>query len=281
MNSACQNKTSFFGQKGFTLIEVMIALMILVMIGLLTSKAIIEAAKLKQKLTLETDFSSELRTSLTFIERDLTQVFNPRWLLAPDMVPLDPYAQQNNPQQNANDAEKNKSNPTLSIDDLNRRLRGMAFQTFEYWGPVLDPSGIRASRFQGKEDQMSFISASHQRVYKEKKESIYIKIKYEFIKDTLYKTINTRAFDLEDTKDMPSITRYEVLKHIKTLKFGYFKPEEKSPLRSWDSEGQDQKGNFPEAIEMEVSLDAPEGKTFNTTLLFKLETPNNVLPKTY
>jgi prepilin-type N-terminal cleavage/methylation domain-containing protein len=272
MNSACQNN------KGFTLIEVLISLMILVMIGLLTSKAIVEAAKLKQKLTLETDFSSEIRTSLTFIERDLNQVFNPRWLLSPDHVPLDPYAPP--PPPDANGGKKTNAG-ILTVEDLNRRLRGTAFQPYAYWGPVIDPSGIRPSRFQGKETEVTFVTASHQRVYKEKKESIYAKVKYEIIKDTLYKTVNTHAFELEEPREGNFITTYTVLRHIKKLKFGFLKPEEKSPLRTWDSESQENKGQFPEAIEIELELDAPEGKTFTTKVLFKMETPNNVLPTTY
>ena len=285
------------------MIEVMIALMILVMIGMTTSKAVIDAAKLKEVLKDETDFASEYRTSFSFIERDLDQVFNPRWFLSADLKPLDPFNQSGT----AANATATAGNPTtgpvkpagLSIEEITRRTKGMGFQTYEYWGPILDPSGIRASRFQGKDKSMSFVSASHARIYQQKKESIYAKVKYELIKQpsnpnlskeqndkyaslfALVKVENTRAFELEEPKDVPYVNTYVILNNIKTFKFSYYKRDDKEPLREWDSETQDVKGTFPTAVEVEVSLVGPKDRSMDAKVIFNLETPNDILPKTY
>jgi len=273
---------------GFTLIEVMISLFILVIIGVATSKAVIDAAKLKENLKDETEFSSEFRTSVTLLERDLNQVFNPRWFLAPGAVALNPYEQPTQPIPGK-----------LSAQEVNNRLRGMAFQSFDYWGKVYDTSGIRPSRFKGDEKSMSFVSASHIRVYQQKRESIYAKIRYELVKQpenpnlskeqnqtnadlfSLIKTENTRAFDLEDPREAPYIQYYTILNQIKSIKFRYFKTGEKNPLNSWDSDSEEFKGAFPESVEMELSLRALNGRTMDANVLFKLETPNEVLPTTY
>jgi prepilin-type N-terminal cleavage/methylation domain-containing protein len=283
--------------KGFTLIEVMIALFILVMIGTTTSKAVIDAAKLKEVLKDETEFSSEFRTSTLFIERDLSQIFNPRWFLAPDFKPLDPYNPPPPPPPPA--PGQRPSLPVLGVDEINRRTRGRGFQPSEFWGPILDPSGIRASRFKGKETELSFVAASHVRIYQSKKESIYAKVKYELVRQepnpnltaeqnqkhadlySLIKIENTRAFEMDEPKEAPYLNSYVILNNVKKLKFSFYKSGEKEPVREWDSESSDQKGKFPASVEMEVTLVGPEDRVMDSKVLFNLETPNDVLPKTY
>jgi len=269
----------------------MIALFILVIIGMATSKAVIDAAKLKENLKDETEFGSEFRTSISLIERDLNQVFNPRWFLAPDARPLDPYAQ---PVPVAPGAQA-----PLSPGEINNRLRGMAFQPFEYWGPIYDSTGIRPSRFRGDEKSMSFVSSSHVRIFKQKRESIFSKIKYELIKQpsnpnltaeqnernsglfSLVKVENSRVFDLEEPKEAPYIQTYTILNQIKSIRFRYYKANEKNPVNSWDSEAADTKGIFPEMVEMELALQALNGRTMDGKIMFRLEAPNEVLPTTY
>ncbi|MBS1958683.1 MAG: prepilin-type N-terminal cleavage/methylation domain-containing protein [Bdellovibrionales bacterium] len=282
-------------ESGFTLIEVLISLFILTLIGITTGKAVLDAGQLKEILKAETEFANEVRTSMSFIERDLSQTFNPRWFLPANQKPLDPYNQAA-PNRTGTNANLPK---TLSNDEINRYLKGTAFQQFEYWGMVYDQTGIRPARFQGKVDSMSFIAASHFRIYQQKKESIYAKVRYELQKQPanpnltnqeneklaglqqLIKIENTRAFDMEEPKDSPSENVYVVLNNIKKFTFAYYKPDTKDPVKTWDSEAEDTKGQYPEAVEIEFSLQAPNDRTLDAKVLFKLEAPNNVLPKTY
>jgi len=287
---------SVAGRRGFTLIEVMISLFVLVLIGVTTSKAVLDAAKLKEVLKDETDFASEFRTSMGFIERDLDQVFNPRWLLPPDQKQIDPYAQPNVTNTTPGTVSKV---PAMSPDQLNRYLNGTAFQAYEYWDPVYDATGIRASRFKGDETSFSFVSASHTRIYQQKRESIYAKVKYSLEPQpsdpnltreqnekfshlsALVKTENTHAFELEEPKDAPYVNHYLVLNHIKKLTVAYYKAGETEPVKEWDSDAVDTKGLFPEAVEITLSLVGPKDRTMDAKILFKLETPNDLLPITY
>ena len=286
---------SKINQQAFTLIEVMIALFILVLIGTVTSKAVIDAAKLKQVLKDETEFASEFRTSITFIERDLNQVFNPRWFLAAGLKTMDPFGASAPPLP----GQPVPPGPKLTAAQLNQYLKGSAFQVFDFWEPVYDASGIRPSRFKGDEKSMSFVAASHIRIYQQKKESIYAKIKYELVKQPpnpnlsneqnakmnglfqLIKHENTRAFELEAPKDGNYENHYTILNNIKSLSFNYYKVNVKDPVKSWDSDSVDTKGFFPEMVEMVVNILTLDGKENDSKILFKLETPNNVLPKTY
>lgn len=285
MSSEPKNRNTI---SGFTLIEVMIALFILVIIGVATSKAVIDAAQLKENLKDDTEFSSEFRTSVSIIERDLNQVFNPRWFLSPDMPTID--------FQNAAPAV---APAKLNGPEVNRLLRGEATRNGEFWGRVYDTTGIRPSRFQGKDDSMSFVSASHLRIYREKKESIYSKVRYELQKMTenpnltkeqnrknsglysLIKIENTRVFELDEPKESPAIQYYTILNQIKSMKFRYYKTGEKNPVNSWDSDTDEHKGAFPEMVELEFSLEAVNGRTMDATVMFRLEAPNEILPTTY
>ena len=280
-------------KSGFTLIEVMISLFILVIIGVATSKAVIDAARLKENLKDETEFGSEFRTSITLIERDLNQVFNPRWFLSPDAKALDPFAPPTPRNNNPN------APVVMSAADVNNKLKGAAFQAFEFWAPVFDVTGLRPSRFKGDDHSMSFVSASHVRIYQQKKESIYSKIKYDVIKQpynpnltkdqndknstmsSLIKVENSRAFELEEPKEAPYVQTYIVLNQIKKIKFSYFKLGEKEPATTWDSEAVDTKNTFPEMVQLDLSLQAVNGRILEGKILFKLEAPNDVLPKTY
>ena len=228
------------------------------------------------------------------IERDLNQVFNPRWFLSPDATPLDLYAAPVAAPVMAPGAVAPRT-PA----QINDKLRGIAFKATEYWSSIFDVSGIRPSRFKGDDHSMSFVSASHVRIYQQKKESVYSKIKYELTKQapnpnlnkeqndkiaglsSLIKIENARAFDLDEPKDAPYIQNYTVLNQIKKIKFTYFKTGEKNPVNTWDSEAAETKGIFPEVVQMELSLEALNGRSLDATVLFKLEAPNEVLPKTY
>ncbi len=273
-------------RRGFTLLEVMIALFILVIIGTTTSKAVIDAARLKEVLKDETEFYGQFRTSVGFIERDLAQVFNPRWFLAPDHQKIDFFGGSQTRTTGQEDPI-----PKLGADEIVRRTRGTASQTFEYWGPVLDASGIRASRFQGKEDKFSFISASHARIYQMKKESIYSKIRHEVVRQdstdktssllALNKVENTRAFELEEPREANYLQTYLILGNIKKIRFSYHKAGEKDGKPDWDSETADPPGSFPASVEMEVTLVGPKDRILEEKVRFNLETPNELLPKTY
>jgi prepilin-type N-terminal cleavage/methylation domain-containing protein len=290
MSSIFQNSD----RKGFTLLEVMISLFILVMIGTTTSKAVIDAARLKEILKDETEFYGEFRTSTGFIERDLAQVFNPRWFLPPDHQKLDFFGGSQ-----VRLTDQADPIPKIGVDEIVRRTRGTASQSFEYWGPVLDASGIRASRFQGKEDRFSFVAASHARIYQMKKESIYSKIRYEVVRQgpnpnltkeendkaagllSLNKIENTRPFELEEPREAPHLQSYLILSNIKKIRFTYFKAGDKDGKPDWDSETAEPPGSFPATVQMEVTLIGPKDRILEERVRFNLETPNELLPKTY
>jgi prepilin-type N-terminal cleavage/methylation domain-containing protein len=290
MSSIFRNSDS----RGFTLLEVMIALFILVMIGTTTSKAVIDAAQLKEVLKNETEFYGEFRTSVGFIERDLAQVFNPRWLLPADHQKLDFFGGSA-----VRTGSGGETIPKLSPDEVVRRTRGTASQSFEYWGPVLDVSGIRASRFKGKDDHFSFVAASHARIYQMKKESVFSKVRYEVVKQrsnpnltkeenekamglyALYKVENTRPFELEEPREAPYLQSYLILGNIRKIRFTYHQAGEKDGKSDWDSESAEPQGSFPAMVEMEVTLVGPKDRILEERVRFNLETPNEILPKTY
>jgi hypothetical protein len=132
-----------------------------------------------------------------------------------------------------------------------------------------------------------------------KKESTYSKIRYEAVRQganpalskeendrlsglyALYKVENTRPFELEEPREAPYIQSYLILKNIKKIRFTYRKPEDKDGKPDWDSESAEPKGSFPATVEMEVTLLGPKDRVLEEKVRFNLETPNDLLPKTY
>jgi len=97
----------------------------------------------------------------------------------------------------------------------------------------------------------------------------------------LVKIENTHAFEIEDKKDVPYLNTYVILNNIKSIKFTYYKKDDKDSVKEWDSESTELKWIFPTAVQMEVSIAGPKDRTMDEKILFNLETPNDVLPSTY
>jgi hypothetical protein len=157
----------------------------------------------------------------------------------------------------------------------------------QFYGPALDKTGIRPSRFIGTESKMSFLSLSHIRVYKNSPESDFAKISYELQRDedapevpdtmVLYKIENVDAFDVEDKKGTEK--KYPILRGIRKLRFRYYQYKEKDlkPHNSWDSTTEDFKNIYPDMIELNVEVAGPSNLSFEGTFKMRPEIPLRAL----
>jgi prepilin-type N-terminal cleavage/methylation domain-containing protein len=281
MRFKCRNKA----QSGFTLLEVLIALVILSIIGVLTARAISEALRLREQLLVETEVNVELRAGYFILERDLSQVFNPISMLPTGFARLDPNAPPPPPVQSSGDSAQPGD---LTARDVDQFLGGNAFVTTEFWGPVIHSSGVRASRFKGNEREFSFISNSNIRIYKERRESIFLKVRYSVVPSKtpgeyeLVKTTDTAAFDLEDKKESPSSRSVPILTHLKSMDIQYTAMNQKDAYKTWDSETQQNTiGQFPESVRFVFQIVDRSERVIDQEWLFRLEAMSETLPGTY
>ena len=239
----CKDRT-----EGFTLIEVMIALVILMVISLSIYQAITGTYRLRESLTAEGDFHNSVRLAMGLIERDFSQLYSPIVMM---------------PEKPEKKTETQVPGQEMSGEDL---LKNLNLERSEFWGDPLDTTGIRPSRFIGTESKISFISASNIRVYKETPESELTKVTYELVNErsdseipkdwgshVLLKTASPNVYETDEKRDKMAKT-YPLLHGITKLKYRYFDRRTDDWVRAWDSDSHDFKNRYPEMIEIEIEV---------------------------
>jgi len=265
MNSNSQNNTS---QSGFTLLEVLISMAVLVFISFAIYQATIETFKLRDTLSADGDFYNSIRLSTAIMHRDIAMMYSPTIGL-PDSKP------------SPNPAGTTPApNPALTADDLG--------QSFTFWAAAVNANGIRPAHFIGTENKLSFIAVSHARVYKDTAESEFSKVTYDLKRDesntrnpdtmVLVKTESSNAFANDDVRDLTNHS-YELLHGIKKLSYSYYQRDGNTwkTSKSWDSDKEENKNAYPDIIEMKIEVISPKKQTFQGIFKFRPEIPLNGL----
>ncbi|MCC7442635.1 MAG: prepilin-type N-terminal cleavage/methylation domain-containing protein [Bdellovibrionales bacterium] len=248
-------------EDGFTLLEVLIAFALLLFITLITYSKVAQSYRLRDKFLTEGDFHNSIASAVEVISRDVSMLYSPVI-----MVPR----KDNDP--NPPDAETQKA---IAEGD---QTRGSKF-----WLGVIDVSGVRAMHFTGEERSLRFVAASHVRVYRERPESVFVKVHYSLEDDReapealqgtsiLVKRINTSAFDPE-LDDKEGYRVYRLLPGIKNMSFRYFEKAKERWHSRWDSETQDFRYRIPDLIELAIEVQGTETLSFQGSYLFRPEIP--------
>jgi len=259
-------------EAGFTLLEVLISIIVLSFISLGIYQATAETYKLREELLNESDFYNTIRLTMSILQRDVTLMYSPI-VLIPQASPS-PLAGGFQPAPNPN------ARPSPSFLQTDPDLG----QESDFWGPALDKTGIRPSRFVGSDKKISFISSSHIRLYKDTPESEFAKVTYELVTDEfdpnsfmLVKTESVDVFQMEDRKDQTKRT-YPLMHGIKTLKFRFYNKNKDNGTwePAWDSVDTDEDKNiYPDIVEVNFEVYGPTKLYFNGVYDFKPELPFN------
>lgn len=263
MNSACRLKSN----EGFTLLEVLIAMSVMVFISFAIYQATVETFKLRDILSTEGNFYNSIRLATGILQRDISMIYSPK-IATPDPSP--------SPSGNVPPPPPPQPLP----DGLN--------QTSTFWSVAIDETGLRPSRFVGSDSKMTFIALSNSRVYRDSAESDFLKITYELKPDEkniglsgtsmLLKTESPNAFAGEDIKDL-TVRSYDLLHGIKKLSYQYYQRDGNTwkITRSWDTEHEETKNKFPDIIEMKLEVIGPQKQSFEGVFKFRPEIPLNGL----
>ncbi len=261
-------------QLGFTLIEVLISMTILAFISLGIYQATVQTFRLRDSLNNEGDFFNAIRLSMSILERDLALIYTPVSLVPRRPTPgatSAPAALNFNP-----------NGPSFQNPDLARAS--------EFWGAAIDATGLRPSRFQGTETKLLFVSATHQRIYRDSPESEIVKIKYDLrLNDQgegdlagtqmLVKSASPNAFVEDERKDKSQID-YPLLRGIKSWKFRYYRREKDQWSSNWDSDKEETKNLYPDLIEVKLEVVGRSQLSFDGIYRFRPEVPLNGLAPT-
>lgn len=262
-------------QAGFTLLEVIISMAIMVFISFSIYQATVETFRLRDSLSKEGDFYNSILLATNILQRDISMIYSPFAVLPPN-AKIDPGS---------------GLPEFLGISGTDGEFRDLTVAS-TFWGGAMDPSGLRPSRFIGSETKISFVSLSHLRMYKDKPESDFAKITYEAKRDekntehpgslVLVKTESTNAFAIDDTLN-PANRNYELLPGIRKISYSYLQQQGQTwkTFRSWDSNNEDTKLKLPDIIIMSLEVEGPKRQTFEGIFKFRPEIPINAIPKTF
>lgn len=256
---------------GFSLLEVLISIAVLVFISLGLTQTISETFKLRDTLMVEGDFYNGIRLALDVVQRDVAMMYSPSIMLPPK-VPKTDAAGNPLPEGPPDPAEAREMQNLLATD---------AGQTSPFWAPAIDRSGIRPSRFVGTDTKLTFVSASNIRIYRDSLECDFVKITYEILPDNverdgnqvLTKTESPNVFNDDDRRDREVQRIYPLLRGISQLRYRYYRKDKDAWSTNWDSDKEETRNIYPDIIEVSLEVKGPKSMSFDGKYRFRPEVP--------
>lgn len=241
--------------KGFTLVEVVIAVSILAVLSLLTQQSIQQAVKQKTKIQGNLERSSELRSAFKVIERDIQMAFHHRGVN--DLVSNNNL---NNPKNNNNN---NNINSNISTPN---------------------PNVVGNTVFKGTKDRLDFTSLNNARIYEGSFESDQNEIGYytaECRKLTKPDETSTclwrRVSKIIDDDVTEGGVEVVLLENVSNLEFKYYNNQIQEWIEEWISDQtQDSRtaSRFPDAVEILVETNVND-KQLSFGSVVPVRHPNN------
>ncbi len=285
MKCASIKRNSRIAQEGFSLLEVLIAMTILTFISLAIYQGTAATFIQRDKLLSESDFYSGIRLAMSVVDRDIQHIYSPTLLMPDSKASPTPNSGTGAPPPFG--APPNSG--AAAEEDLSW-LQGDLAVSSDFWTAAIHKTGIRASRFQGTSESLSFISASHIRVYKGSAETEFIKVTYKLGKDTaeeaipdtliLTRLISWDVFATDDGKETTKKT-YPLVGGLKKVTFEYLNPETNFWVKSWDSDSATPKNSLPARIRISFEAVGQHRLQFDGVYDFKPEIPLEGLSATF
>ncbi len=253
-----QNRDGKSNSDGFTLLEVLISIFLLVIISLSIYQATTETYKLRDVLMTEGDFHNGVRLAMGVLDRDISLLYTPLIMLPEEKAAL------------AQPADAQDLDAIISTD-----------RSSVYWSPAVNKTGVRPSHFAGTDSKLTFVSVSHIRIYKERPESEFTQVSFYLDSDpfdraaegkVLFKTSDPNAFD-EGGKVEQFKRTLPLLHGVKKWKYEYYSKERDRWDSSWDSESADNKNVYPDMIRVTLEVVGPSRLVFEGKYYFRPEIP--------
>ena len=261
MSSHNKKRLSVFSiLTGFTLIEVLIAMMILATLSILTAQSISRSVRDKTRIQTNIDTSSSLETAFKIMERDIQMTFNLRDI----QYEVEQRTRQSRP--NTKTPAKNAKTPSK-----NPRPSPVV--------PNFPNRPIQTTQFIGNEEKIDFVTLLQGRGYDIDLEGDLKEIGYyleqcrTFASSKESSNCLWRRISSFVDEDVERGGRARVLlENIKSLEFKFYDAKLQSWTQVWNSKTQKA---FPEAVE--VTLEAmPNKQVLKLQSVIPIRHPNNI-----
>jgi prepilin-type N-terminal cleavage/methylation domain-containing protein len=259
----------FVSQKGFTLIEVILAITILSTLSILSTQAISRALKARVKIQAEVDDVSSLRDSMRMMRADLNLAYHHRDfeqeisdLVAKAQKATPPGTPNpNNPAQNPNQEQSTKR----------KTLRG-------------DPT----TQFVGDNDQVHFVTMNNGRMTSTQVQADFTEVGYS-LKDCKNlttqkssKCLYRRIQSILDDDVTTGGTEIVMLENITEFKIRYIGADKQDWVNAWkstkESNDEETKGKYPDSVEVSIKIEREidsKKRTYSMQYVIPIHFPNN------
>ena len=272
---------------GFTLIEILVAMVILAFLAVFTSQSIQRALKDKVKIQAQTDQNATLRDALKVMERDINEAFNYR------DVAIELYNKTQQERKKKAGQSKKQKDPK-DPNDTNQQDQQQLQQTVQDpnkpdpYAPKEDPQkGF--TQFWGEKEKLNFSSLSNIRMSEDAQMDTQAEIGY-FLKNCRRRSTQEQASNClwrrvsnyidEDIDKGGEET--VLLENVESMTFKYLGPgKDDEWIDTWISgqRGDDlTKGKFPYAVEITITVKNPgnqKEKSLTMTSVAAIRNPNN------
>lgn len=268
------------GQAGFTLVEIMIALIILAVLTVLSTQAMQRALRTQSKIRAQTDLVSRVRASLRIIERDVNLAFHHRDLTYEMLVTLE------------EDKKKSKkTTPKTTTPGTPAPPPPAPGTTADAESKLPEPPP-QLTNFIGDGTSLHLTTTNHLRTMRDAQESDQNEVGYflracrgRINKDKSSSCLWRRTTPYIDDDVTDGGGESVLLENIEKFELQYFGPNSDDWVVSWrsDDKGTDEtKDVFPYAVR--VLLSANDGKVkprkVSMTMVATIRFPNNKPPAT-
>ncbi len=289
-------KTYLRSERGFTLVEVMVALVILAGLSVMIAQSIKTGLQSKAKIQLQIEEESALRDAMRLLAGDIASAFHHRDFTISTYNQILELRKKNAADKKAAagappvppppPAPPAPPAPDGSTSDQAQTPDPLATAT-----PIPEP--LQLTGFVGSSDGLLFTVKNHVRRFLDAQESDQAKISYSLgscrsegkRQGQSRCLVRTEKTTLDSDFKIDSLAHEEnsvaLLQNVTNFKLRYVEAGKKDFVDDWDSTKSDKKGNFPDAVEVTLAIhdqNNPKSKPYTMTMLAPLRFTNNADP---
>jgi len=280
--------------KGFTLLELLIAISILAALMLYSNQSIQNGMRAKVRIQEQTDLNSSVRDALRVMEKDINLAMHYRDLESEFKQAVQKSSSATptpNPIQGtaggAASGAGSGGSATSTTTQQQAQAQQALQQAMQVW-MAKDPRRVDPTTdFVGASDELHFITMNAPKLSEDSAQADFVKVGY-YLADCkkpgdtghtskcLFRSSDSLA-EGDVTKNGASVV---LLEHVKEFKLRYINVNKQDWVGDWSSKSADagMKLNFPDSVEISLKIETGEGdkkKTVGMRLVAPIRFPNN------
>lgn len=270
----CRHDSQSKSSRGFTLLEVILAITILSTLSVLTTQAISRALKARTKIQAEVDDVSALRDSMRMMKADINQAFH-HLDFEKEMVDL-----ANKPATPQRPQGQNPGVPTPPPQQQQQQTPQQPPRRTKRYDPV--------TNFIGNDTELNFVTMNTGRIIADTPQADFVEVGYSLkscnnlTTGTASQCLFRRTHHLVDEDVKTGGNEIVMLENVTEFKLRYIGEGKQDWVNAWDSSNASPDGGtkarFPDAVEVSITIQREienKPKNYSLQLVVPVHFPNN------